>query len=340
MPHEIIMFTSDKAPGGIRQMLKFYSQALRMKNYNVTLAVPKKSEKLEDFEQLANDSHFKLVFFTKLDLQLLKLGLKTSCFKHVRPNSRIIVHTAKLMPLIKRAYPSAHIISVNHTDKIKSLVDHRKSDAVIVLSEKQKTFFCDNGFSKDKLHKIANCTNRSSYLYEPKTTNKIVFGSLGRFVANKGFDNFITALSSVNAPGVLAGDGAMAGILQAQATRENAQIDFLGWVRNQDEFFSKIDVFCLPSNFEPFGLVVLEAFARGIPVIATKTAGPLDIIVDGENGLLVDINAPDQMAQAMKRLQDDRMLLRRLAHNGFDSFVKNYTIEVLAENLHKLLKYS
>lgn len=72
------------------------------------------------------------------------------------------------------------------------------------------------------------------------------------------------------------------------------------------------DVFVFPSLFEGFGLVILEAMARGIPVITTQhTAGP-DVITDGEDGYIVPIRSAQAIAEKLEMLADDRDLLDRL----------------------------
>jgi glycosyltransferase involved in cell wall biosynthesis len=67
---------------------------------------------------------------------------------------------------------------------------------------------------------------------------------------------------------------------------------------------------------EPFGQVVVEAMAAGRPVIATAAGGPLEVIRDGYDGLLVPPGDVSAMARAMRRLADDELLRRRLAEHG------------------------
>jgi glycosyltransferase involved in cell wall biosynthesis len=72
------------------------------------------------------------------------------------------------------------------------------------------------------------------------------------------------------------------------------------------------DVFVFPSLFEGFGLVILEAMARGIPVITTThTAGP-DIIIDGEDGYIVPIRSEQAITEKLELLANDRDLLNQL----------------------------
>jgi glycosyltransferase involved in cell wall biosynthesis len=81
------------------------------------------------------------------------------------------------------------------------------------------------------------------------------------------------------------------------------QVEFLGRlprVSVRDEMM-KAQCFILPSTFETFGVVLIEALACGIPLIATKCGGPEDIVNTG-NGILIDIESEDQLAAAMEKI--------------------------------------
>jgi glycosyltransferase involved in cell wall biosynthesis len=61
----------------------------------------------------------------------------------------------------------------------------------------------------------------------------------------------------------------------------------------------------VPSLAEPFGIVILEAFASGVPVVASSVAGPLELIEDGETGILVSPGQPHALADGIRRLSTD-----------------------------------
>ncbi len=65
-------------------------------------------------------------------------------------------------------------------------------------------------------------------------------------------------------------------------------IHFLGKQKNIERFFRAADVFILPTQYEPFGLVILEALSCGIPVITSRCAGAAELIQDGKEGFLLD----------------------------------------------------
>lgn len=80
--------------------------------------------------------------------------------------------------------------------------------------------------------------------------------------------------------------------------------------------YAAADVFVLPSLHEPFGIVVLEAWSASRPVVAARIGGILDLVADGENGLLADPESPDTIAEAIVRVLDDPALAERLARAG------------------------
>jgi glycosyltransferase involved in cell wall biosynthesis len=87
-----------------------------------------------------------------------------------------------------------------------------------------------------------------------------------------------------------------------------ARIDFLGWQPPSRiaELRRSAAVTIAPSRFETFGYAILEAAAQGCPVIATRCGGPEEIIRDGETGLLVPTEDPGALADAIRRLLNDR----------------------------------
>ena len=82
------------------------------------------------------------------------------------------------------------------------------------------------------------------------------------------------------------------------------------------EAYRAADAFIFPSTTETFGLVALEAMACGLPVIAARTGGVLDTVVDGVNGLYYDPDQPDQIRHLVNRLRDNPTLRANLAKSA------------------------
>lgn len=114
---------------------------------------------------------------------------------------------------------------------------------------------------------------------------------------------------------------------------------FEGFCENVDPYFEKSDIFVLPSGRpEGLGLVVLEAMARGRPVIATRGGGVNEIIRDEENGLLVEPGDYHALAAAIRRLNDDNDLARSLSEKGRATVVEKFSLEGMIENLTRIYR--
>lgn len=82
------------------------------------------------------------------------------------------------------------------------------------------------------------------------------------------------------------------------------------------DFFSGIDAFCLPSRTDSFGLVLLEAWANGKPVVAYRAGGPADLVRDGVDGFLVKCGDVGELRAKLLQLTTDRELSRKMGEAG------------------------
>lgn len=148
----------------------------------------------------------------------------------------------------------------------------------------------------------------------------LVIGALGRMVAKKGFAEFIAALAllrdrSASFRAVIGGEGEEAPALVAMARRLGLddRISFPGWISDKAAFYRSIDIFCLPSLHEPFGIVALEAMAAGLPIVSTATEGPREFLGHDVTALLAPPSDPVELAGRLQALLADAGLRQRLA---------------------------
>jgi len=92
------------------------------------------------------------------------------------------------------------------------------------------------------------------------------------------------------------------------------RVEFAGTSRNIASQYRCADAFLLPTPYDAFGLVVLEAMASGLPVIVSREAGAAELITHGENGLILDRN--DELPHLMQQLLDDPALAKKLSQRG------------------------
>jgi glycosyltransferase involved in cell wall biosynthesis len=99
----------------------------------------------------------------------------------------------------------------------------------------------------------------------------------------------------------------------------------------------RIAILVLPSAAEGFGLVLIEAMAAGVPVIANNAPGIRDVVRDGETGLLIDVAAPSDLSYAMQKLLDDRPLRLRLIENGLREVRERFSWQAILPAYRRLL---
>jgi glycosyltransferase involved in cell wall biosynthesis len=149
----------------------------------------------------------------------------------------------------------------------------------------------------------------------------LVVLSAGRLVPDKNFATLINAVADADPSGKrlaleIAGSGSEAEALRALAAQRGIEVVFHGAVAPAEMAarYARAHVFALVSTFEPFGVVIREAVAAGLPIIASRTAGAAgDIARAGENAILVDPTDTSQISAALLRLADDAALRSRMA---------------------------
>ncbi|HEX6354350.1 glycosyltransferase family 4 protein [Actinophytocola sp.] len=148
--------------------------------------------------------------------------------------------------------------------------------------------------------------------HSPDGAPVVVF--FGRLEWEKGVHDLLAALPKVRRafPGtrlVVAGQGRQAAALveQAKKLRVRRSVDFAGHLSDRAlvALLAAADVVVLPSRYEPFGIVALEAAAAGAPLVASTAGGLAELVVDGETGLSVTPGEVDEIAGAVRAVLAD-----------------------------------
>lgn len=172
-------------------------------------------------------------------------------------------------------------------------------------------------------------------------------GFLGRLDRVKRVEDLIRAMSKLCTAQMKAyhlhifGDGAERAHLENVARSElggRVEFEFHGTVDTPGEALKQIDVLVLPSEAEGFGLVLIEAMAAGVPVVATEVAGIRDVVGHLRTGILVPPRAPDQLATAIQRVMEDHALRHRMINSGLAEVRQKYSWDVVLPQYRRLLK--
>ena len=168
--------------------------------------------------------------------------------------------------------------------------------------------------------------------------------AVGRVSPEKGYDVLIQASGRLRARGrehaVVVVGARPNQAYQHKLDMQIAAITGLKWVwaGESNAVYSLIkgaSILALPSLHEGFGRVILEAWACGTPVVATRQGGPAELIRDGQNGLLAEPGDPDALARALDRLLNDPTLARGLIEKGGVS-VKGFALQTTAQRAIQL----
>ena len=107
----------------------------------------------------------------------------------------------------------------------------------------------------------------------------------------------------------------------------------MGFYKDIPQILKCMDVYCLPSLSEGFNRSLLEAMACGLPVIATRVGGNIEIVQDGVNGLLVPPSNSERLADAIAELLRDREKARNMGFEGRRIVEENFSIEKNVEKI-------
>ena len=167
--------------------------------------------------------------------------------------------------------------------------------------------------------------------------------SVGRLVPVKGYHYLIETIRLLcrdiaNIQLLLVGDGSERKTLESQAEREglSSYIKFIGLRRDIPEILSCADVFLLSSLNEGFGLVLVEAMAMSLPIVATRVGGIPEVVEDGKTGILVAPGNPQAMADAVERIYHNRQWGRELGWAGYEKARNTFDVRVVAEKYEQL----
>jgi glycosyltransferase involved in cell wall biosynthesis len=170
-------------------------------------------------------------------------------------------------------------------------------------------------------------------------------GNVGRLALQKGQRHLIAAMPSLlervpRARAIIAGSGDLEEYLRelAQELGVADQVHVLGPRKDVPALMHAIDVFAMPSIWEGFGLVLLEAMAAGRPIVASRVATIPEVVVDGETGLLVPAGDPLALAEALAQLADEPEQATRFGEAGRERLRRQFSIEKMVGDTELLYR--
>jgi glycosyltransferase involved in cell wall biosynthesis len=218
-----------------------------------------------------------------------------------------------------------HMYLDNYRPALRAHIDrhYSKMDAIVTITEADAAAY--RQAYPQIVHKITCIPNSIPASTKPPAELEApLIMTAGRLTGMKGFDILIKAFALVAEEFPewkvkIFGRGRDKSKLQGLITEHGLQgrVELPGPVTPLDDEWQRASIAAIPSRFEPFGLVIVEAMAAGLPVVCSAVKhGPIEIIDHEENGLLVEPQHPEDLAKALRRLMSDPELRRKLADGG------------------------
>lgn len=292
--------------------------------------------------------------FFKLVLQIKKI------VQHIAPD---IVHSHRykenLISFINwKFHPGCRLIATQHgmpeefgKNKIKAqMVNHFNflllsfgfDKMVVVSGDMKKKLIRKYGFNKNDIDVIRNGVGEVIAKAEIKD-KKFVIGSAGRLSPIKDYPLLIEiakAMVKVNDQVIfkLAGDGPEKSRLCHMVQRYGLekQFEFLGQLEDMEAFYNTLDVYLNTSLHEGIPMTILEAMARGIPVVAPDVGGIREIIQDGADGFMVKERDASNFAEKCLYLCREKKVYRKMSICAVKKIEEKFTMHHMADQYYQL----
>ena len=226
---------------------------------------------------------------------------------------------------------------------------------VIAVSEGCRDILVQKyGMPRGKMTVIHNGIDCSRNEPDPQATERlriefgipqgsVVLANIGRLATQKGQKYLIGALDILAQQGyplilLLVGDGPLKEQLEEEARSRGVAglVRFTGFRNDIRAIFAITDIFVMPSLNEGFSLILLEAMAAAKPIVGTRVTGTTEAIVDGETGLLCAPSSPDDLAQKILLLINDRQKRDALGNRAREAAFRKFDVSLMVEKTRGL----
>jgi len=171
----------------------------------------------------------------------------------------------------------------------------------------------------------------------------LIIGASGNLFPVKRFDWLVDAVSMArkdvpNVRLVLFGDGECRREIEniIKKSGQDEAIHIAGHVDRPERFFAGLDIFAMPSRDEGLGTSLIDAMARGVPLLASNTSGIKDVVQENVNGLMFDPDSPDDLVAKLSMLAGNAELRRSLSDKGPAIAAEKFNITDISR---KILEY-
>lgn len=240
--------------------------------------------------------------------------------------SRIFLYIEKLL-----AKCTDKIVCISEAERISALkhkiADNQKLDVIL------------NGIDFTSIENAIPVQRKDLNIPE----NAFVVGMVGRISEQKAPDIFIKAAKNIqeeipNSYFIIVGDGEQRNEIEKYAQENNINLFISGWTDNPYSYLKTFDIAMLLSRWEGFGLAIVEYMAAKKNFVATRIDAIPTIVRDGIDGILVNVDSPEQAADAVVSLYQDKGTAEKMKKEAWEYAHKRYDIQRVAEQHLNLFK--
>lgn len=253
------------------------------------------------------------------------------------------------VPLIYHVHsPAGHDSTRQFLNAFNALVEWhslRQADRLIAVSPSLQRYMVARGFSAERIVCVPNGVPVPANARDRRPpTGAWTLGTVALFRPRKGIEILLESLAALRSWGLdvrlravggfetLAYETAILGL--ADRLGVATAIDWTGFTRNVNAELDRIDLFILPSLFgEGLPMVVLEAMAAGVPVIATRVEGIPEAITQRETGLLVDPHSVSQLATAVRQFIEGEVDYAAISRHARERHAARFSDVAMARNV-------
>ena len=283
---------------------------------------------------------------------LTVLKLLTSIRQIIKKNEITIVHTHHRMAafyirLLKLVHPKLiHVYTAHNVfeDKLPLYGFALKNAKSVAVGEAvNKNLKEDVGITDSRvIYNGVVLKETDDHVDEIISYGGIKLGCIARLSEQKGLTYLLDAMSLLTVKDIrlfIVGDGELRNELENKVKELDLQdsVTFLGYRKDIVECINSFDFCVLPSVFEGFGLVAIEAFMNSKTLVATDIPG-LNEVVTNENGILVPVKDPIALAGAIDKLATDVALRNSLAFQAKKTYDEKFSYPMFLENYRALYR--
>jgi len=312
--------------------------ALEDKNSNLFKRISEYRKIVERYTVVVPDSKNKIIGLLKVFFQLKKI-LEKERYDIITVQD--VYYLAFFGWFLARKFGSGFNLQIHGFEKYRGIRKTiakfviPRADSVRVVSQRLKKQLIDEfGVKEDKITVVpiyVEVSSSQSSVVRQGKKNKFVFLTVGRLVPVKNIKMQIEALNELRIKNKelrvelwIVGEGPERNNLRF--TTDDLQladnIKFFGWQEDVGKFYERADAFLLTSDYEGWGMAVIEAANYGLPIIMTDVGCAGEIIKNNESGIIIPVGDREKLIEAMLKIIENKELGERLGQGALEAIKK------------------